>query len=343
MKVRQTCRFLCVVAGLVLSACGGGGGGGGETPAIADAAYDGIRDQAYLDAANAETLILGAYGSPDFAEIVPLAAVGQENLVTLNADFSDPFQLVTLFSQTAEKLTRDRQVQTQALLVPAEECLNYPEGTLTDNLTESTDGTTDRVSGTITYINCDVGDGIVLDGNVQISASINVNTLDMNLSMTMNPLGYSDGFETYSLIGSLAGDITSNLMVFDLTINMTLDTLTDAMYWLNDYVIHETDEFTGIRSTVSGRFYDSGYGYVDFETDPLQTIYEPYNTSESTYDGLLYFYGSSGSQANLWLGVNQEDYCINGINQSGAFDLGTCVNQAAQIEIIIELMEYGLR
>jgi hypothetical protein len=310
----------------MLNACGGGGGSGSQPPAIADAAYEGVRDQVYLEAANAEALILGAYGSPDIAEIVPLAAAEPASSVAPNTDFSDPFQLVTLFGQTAERLTQDWQVQTQALLVPAEECLNYPAGTLTDNLTESNDGTTDRISGTITYINCDVGDGIVLDGSTSISASINVNTLDMHLSMTMNPLGYSDGLETYSLIGVLAGDITSNLTVFDLTMNITLDTVAGPMYWLNDYVIHETDEFSGIRSTASGRFYASDYGYVDFETDPIETIYVPYNTSESTYDGLLYFYGSSGSHANLWLGVNQGDYCINVFNQSGVFDLGTCVN-----------------
>lgn len=325
MKARRLFRFfVVVVAVLLLNACGGGGGGGGESRTIADAAYDGVRDQAYLDAANAEILVLGAYGSPDIAEIVPLAVGGQESRVTPNTDFSDPFRLLTLFSQTAEELTRERQIQPQGLLVPAEECLNYPLGTLADTLTETTSSTTDKVSGTISYTNCDVGDGIILDGEVVVSASINLNTFDMHLSMTMNPLGYSDGLDTYSLTGRLTGDITSNLTVFDLAINMTLDTLSGEMYWLNNYAIHETDEFSGIRSTVAGRFYASDYGYVDFETDPLETIYVPYNTSESTYDGHLYFYGSSGSHANLWLGVNQGDYCINVFNQAGVVDLGTC-------------------
>ena len=63
-------------------------------------------------------------------------------------------------------------------------------------------------------------------------------------------------------------------------------------------------------------------GYVDFST--LETIFIPYNPFEATYDGLIKFIGSNKSYAYLWLGVNQNDYCINVFNASGVVNLGTC-------------------
>lgn len=320
-------NWLVLVAATVLvSACGGGGGGGddGAAVALADAAYTGVRTQAYIDANNAESLVLGAYGELDYGGIIPLSTESPAGIGTAGAN--DPYGLAIVFNQAAAQVRQKVQVQPLALLDPAQECLNYPAGTLSDTLVESVTDTTDTLSGTISYSNCDVG-GATLNGTVSLTASIDLATFDVTLAMTMNPLGYDDGLMSYTLTGDLSGSETTNAsgyMVSHLVFNLTVDDLAGHTYWLNNYVIDETEEPSGLRSTMRGRYYDNDYGYVDFVTDPLDTIFVPFNPTDSTYDGRLDFTGSSSSRATLWLGVNQSDYCINVFNASGVVDIGTC-------------------
>lgn len=322
---RKSWLVVLAATTLLLSACGGGGGGGGgdSVASPADAAYSGVRVLAYIDAANAETLVLGAYDDGDVGAIVPLSAANPDADVP---NISDPYKLSLLFDHAASLVNRDLQVRPQALLDPAQECLNYPAGTLSDTLVELAGDTTDTVSGDIYYSNCDVG-GAILNGTVHLSATLDLMTDAMTLSMTMNPLSYDDGVMNYALIGSYSGSMTTNAMgymVSQLTLNVTLRNSDGKTYWLNNYVIDETEEISGVRSTVRGRFYHNDYGYVDFLTDPVDTIFVPYNPSDSTYDGRIDYTGGSGSSAILWLGVNQGDYCINVFNASGVANIGTC-------------------
>ena len=326
-KLQKGWVIVLVAITAVVSACGGGGGGGGESSNPADAAYSGVRTEAYIVATNAEALVLGAYGGVDIGGITPLAIESPGATGVLTDQISDPFNLSIVFHQASALVRQDVQVNAQSLLDPAQECLNYPSGTLSDTLVETVSGTTDKVDGSINYNNCDIG-GAILDGAVKISATINLLTDDLTLSMTMNPLDFDDGIMTFSLIGSISGTMTTNssgFLVSHLTLNITLDDLTGKTFWLSNYVIDETEEINGMRSSVRGRFYENDYGFVDFVTDPSDTIFVPFNPSDSTYDGRIDFTGSSGSHATLWLGVNQSDYCINVFNSSGVVDLGTCV------------------
>jgi hypothetical protein len=143
--------------------------------------------------------------------------------------------------------------------------------------------------------------------------------------MTMNPITVDDGGATYTLNGEMNGSETidnSGFLVSHLTLNITLEDSTGQSFWLNNYKIDNTEESSGTRSTISGRYYDNDYGFVDFNT--IETIYVPYNPFEATYAGLITFVGREGTHANLRLGVNQNDYCINVFNASGIVNLGTC-------------------
>lgn len=322
---RKSWLVMLAATTLCVSACGGGGGGGGDNPATspADAAYSGVRAQAYIDTTNAEALVLGAYDGGDVGTIVPLSAAIPDADVP---NVSDPYKLSLLFDHAVSLVNKDLQVRPQALLDPAQECLNFPAGTLSDTLVESAGDTTDTVSGYIYYSNCDVG-GAILNGTVYLAATLDLITDAMTLSMTMNPLSYDDGVTAYSLTGSYSGSMTTNaagLLVSQLILNVTLEDSGGKTYWLNNYVIDETEEIDGVRSTVRGRFYENDYGYVDFLTDPVDTIFVPYNPTDATYDGRIDYTGGSGSSAILWLGVNQGDYCINVFNASGVADIGTC-------------------
>ena len=120
-------------------------------------------------------------------------------------------------------------------------------------------------------------------------------------------------------------------MTGDVTINMTLEEPSGKTYWLNNYKIHSLETFDpsatywGTQSTVSGRYYSNDHGYVDFVT--AEAVFVPFDEWAPVYDGLIKFTGSDGSHANLWLGVNRDDYCINVFNASGVVDIGTCAPQ----------------
>lgn len=326
---------LCFATAIFATACGGGGGGGGGggddavAPVLtpADVAYTGVRTEAYIDENNAEALVLGAFSGEDIEGIVPLATASTDATDVLTAKSSAPYNLSVVFKQIVAMVQPDAQIKTLALLDPAQECFNYPSGTLSDTLVESVSGTTNTLTGDIIYNNCDIG-GVILDGKVSLSASIDLLTDDLTLNMTMNPLGYNDGITNYSLTGTFSGTMTTDnfgFLVSHLDLDVTFDNLSGRTFWLNNYVIDETEETSGLRSTISGRFYEHDYGFVDFLTDPLETIFVPFNPLDSTYDGRIEYTGRLSSHATLFLGVNQDDYCIEVVNASGVVDLGTCV------------------
>ncbi|PKN11910.1 MAG: hypothetical protein CVU69_09865 [Deltaproteobacteria bacterium HGW-Deltaproteobacteria-4] len=308
-----------------LTACGGGGGGGGSDTDHAASNYSGARTQAYLDANNAEALVLGAYGGMGYRNIIPLTAESLTLSDTSAAVIINPFNLSTLTQKTVEMVKQNFEIKPQSLLDPAEICSNYPSGTTSDTLVESFSATAVSMNGNITFSNCDM-EGVIYDGMVTMAMSLDLQTFLVDkLSMTMNSLSINDGVTSYVMYGNISGTESidnAGFLVSHLTLNVTLEGLSGKTYWLNQYKIDGTEENTGTRSSISGRYYDNDYGYVDFGT--LETIFIPYNPFEATYDGLIKFIGSNNSYANLWLGVNQNDYCINVFNASGVVNLGTC-------------------
>ena len=324
MKTLQTIWLLLLLAAILfyVPACGGGGGGGGEDKSIADEAYTGIRTQAYIDANNAEALVLGAYGAGDIGLIVPLATDEQGV-----EGFASPFILPSFFKKTTTLVRQDFGIKTLSLLSPTE-CLNYPLGTLSDTLEVSGD----TLEGEIYFENCEWIEGVIFDGTMGLKGSYDEkpDSIIFSVSMTMNPLFVNEGIEPVVIYGRIVGkEKTDEFGIMTISdhydFNFTAENQSGQTFWLNNYVIDDFYEFSGLRETASGRYYDYNYGYVDFTT--VEDIFVPYNPTDPTYDGLLEYTGRDGTHANLWLGVNQDDYCINVFNASGwVVDIGTCAN-----------------
>ncbi|MBW6508826.1 MAG: hypothetical protein K0A94_04685 [Desulfuromonadales bacterium] len=308
---------------VLLISCGGGGGGGGSKD-IASSAYTGDRTMAYLDADNAEGLILGAYGGFDYADIMPLSL---ETSAPSATRIDDPYHLVTLIKQILFMTQPGNRVAPLGLLEPGELCSNYPDGYTTDTLKE----TETSVKGDITFFDCNVGEGldiIILNGKMTLSIDYDGELL--TLSFTANPLYLDDSVDRYALYGKLVSKINEWDVVSHTTINMTLEEPSGKTYWLRNYKIDSfetyvnlnNDNYDGTASTISGRYYSNDYGYVDFITE--EVIFVPHNEFAPVYDGLIKYTGSDESHANLWLGVNRDDYCINVFNASGVVNIGTC-------------------
>lgn len=322
----QLLVMTCV--GLTVVACGGGGGS--SSPSLASQAYTGQRTQATFSLANAEALVLGAIEGQEVGGITPLSTESTPVGNSRKATGLSPWELVLLARNAAEQTWATLpQVQPSALLNPAEECLNYPAGTLSDTLVESTGTNTASVSGTISYSNCDIG-GLVLTGNETVSATFNLQTGNINLSLTFVNLQADDGLEDIKLAGTIIGvffiDQANGFPASDLTMDVTVTDAVNKTFWMNNYKLKEWEEAAGIRGLWSGRFYHHDHGYVDFVTDPTDRIFIPFDSLSPTYDGKLDFTGATQSRATLWLGVNAADYCINVYGNTGAHlgDLGTC-------------------
>lgn len=321
MKTLQTIGLLLMLAAILslVPACGGGGGGGGDDRSIADEAFTGVRTQAYIDANNAEALVLGAYGGGDYGDLIPLATGGDAS-----GGVKPLYGLPTLFKNTAAMVKKDMGVTTQALLDPAEMCVNYPYGWVTDNLVESDTSNTVALKGDVTFYNCDIGEGAIFDGTMSLNMTINLETLLITkLSITMDPISVNEGGTSYTLYGTAAGYEyfdNSGYPAFHVAINATLEDPYLKTFWLNNYMEDDVEESNGIRSVMSGRYYDHDYGYVDFTT--AEAIFIPFNLTDPTYDGTLDYSGSEGSNATLKLGPNEIDYCITGFNAAGTFTMG---------------------
>jgi hypothetical protein len=312
--------------------CGGGGGGKSSSEDIASTAYTGDRTMAYLDAINAEALILGAYGGFDYADISPLSL---EISAPPATRIDDPYHLVTLVEQVLFMTRSGDRIAPLGLFEPWELCSNYPDGYTTDTLQETDTG----VKGDINFTNCNVGDAfdiIIFDGKMTLSLDYDGNLL--KLSFTANPLYLTDSVDRYALYGKLASETNEWDRTSHTTINMTLEEPSGKTYWLNNYKIDSietyvtadiepllTVDYYGTESTISGRYYSNDHGYVDFIT--AEVVFVPYDELAPVYDGLIQFVGRDGSHANLWLGVNRDDYCINVFNASGTVDIGTCALQ----------------
>jgi hypothetical protein len=313
---------------LFLISCGGGGGGGSKD--IASTAYSGDRTMAYLDADNAEALILGAYDGLDldYEGIIPLSVAAS---ASPSNRIDNPYQLVTLVERVLLMAQPGNRVVPLGLLEPWEMCSNYPAGYSTDTL-KTTDTS---VKGDINFYNCNVGDEfdeLILDGKMTLSVIEEGNLL--KLSITVNPIYLDDGVNRYGLYGKIGAEINEWDLVSHVTINLTMEEPSGRTYWLNNYKIKSVETsvtvdpigtYWGTQSIVSGRYYSNDHGYVDFVT--AEAIFVPFDELAPVYDGLLKFTGSAGSHANLWLGVNRDDYCINVFNASGVVDIGTCAPQ----------------
>jgi hypothetical protein len=252
---------------------------------------------------------MGGYSGGEFGGIVPLAASPGAN----GAKIKDPFKLETLLKQTAALVKQNFQISPQSLFTPWELCENYPDGYTDDTLELESNG----ASGDIIYTNCDAGDGVIIDGTMSLSVTL-VDNNTFKFKATMDPLYFDDGSLSAALYGRISGKIDELPQpVEQYTYEITVDDLTGHTYWINDYTEDLSKVNFGTEIKISGRYYDSDYGYVDLTTPVTIFILDEYNIG--TYDGLIDYTGRDGSHATLSLGPNENDYCINGSNASGAF------------------------
>lgn len=295
--------FLVLTAGLTLSlaACGdsgGGGGGGGLT-------YSGNTSPAAITETSAEDIALAAYGAGsaggNLADAAGMVASGEDVEAVTNP------RTLLLARTIAENLKRKNQSKdSETLAVGVTESGTYDGscgGTASWSSTYSYTETAINSTDTITfssychegdpYENFDTGGATYTSGSMSISSSFT--EVSMDATININNLSVTDSSDSYTMDGNMSMVIVMDMVSWDttMTINMVMhDNNTDHQAKLENYVMTVDD---GGSATISGKVYDSTYGYVLIDTIAALT----FGATEHPDSGELEFTGAEGVKIRL--------------------------------------------
>lgn len=126
---------------------------------------------------------------------------------------------------------------------------------------------TGSFSGTIVYSDYS-SMGIVINGKADVTGSMSVDggtVSTLAMSLTSLTIDFNDSI--ISLIGRLSWKFNDVSYAETLSMDLTItDHETEKTYWYNNYKILTAYSSSTSNQTMSGRYYDHDYGYVDVST-----------------------------------------------------------------------------
>jgi hypothetical protein len=282
---------------VVLAGCGGGGGGNGaggeDTSGIS---YSGLTTPAHIDESNARQLSTEVYGggsvSPDLSMIGAISLKSQ-NYVSPILDVSQTIrELFKGFVITpGEGGSFAGSAETHGN--PDVEVKNDGQGG-TSTCTIYYDELTGDVSGSLVFSNYH-SDAIVAVGTITFSGIYDPNTDILTLDCTFQNYKESDSVSSFTYFGSASAAMSAD--GFSITIDAYIkDGGSEKVCWLNHYQLTETDRSGYNEITISGRYYNPDYGYVDFAA---QSPFICYDAEKYPAEGILELTGDNDTSARL--------------------------------------------
>jgi len=271
---------------LTIIATGGGGDGG----APAGIVYTGLTSQATLDDTNAEALATGAYLGGSVASVMGSVAVvrpseiGRPRTLTASRALEDAIRRIDPSSTSAGASFG----ATGSGSLPGN-C----GGEAFYNITY--DDVKGAFSGTINFLGyCEYG--VTLNGFTPFSGTLDPGTgqfKEFTISFTL--VTVSEGSDSFAM----QGYISYTYQPPPTSVNMDLllrDNSTMAVFWMNNYTMPLNVQPGYVEFTISGRFYDPAYGYVDVST------FTPFHINDGELypsQGVLIILGSGVTKARL--------------------------------------------
>jgi len=270
MKYKNVAPLLFSFFVMALTACGGGGG--------SSSGFTGVQTLAVIDDSNAQQLVIDAYdgGSVTDLMVMPLSVGGGQNqpLAPLGIVLFDSVPDID-FAPTVKPL----YVET----IPGT-C----GGSATANISE---GQT-SASGSIVYDNyCDAG--MTLNGSVTFSASVNMQTNVVSMTMKFNSLTVGEG--SISGTVSMSFDFDDPNGASTMGMNIVLTDALDQTFWVDHYTMTITPGGTVDTVQFSGTYHDFDAGHVVITSDSLQVD----SFTGIPESGTLHFEGGNGTYADL--------------------------------------------
>ncbi|OGW34284.1 MAG: hypothetical protein A2X58_01240 [Nitrospirae bacterium GWC2_56_14] len=287
-----------------LAACGGGGG---ATVGVTDPApaYKGNRSKAVVSQDNATALALGGYTGGRLGTAI---GTGGMSKTTTTTTLGSPviFQLTSGLKKSLLQINipnvsqrQKQQPATSAKVLRRTEKFDAtgPYGGRASYSLDINDST-GSYAGTIDYANFTTA-YYMFTGKVDILGTMNPDlqaidrlTISFGSLQISSPTGY-----VVVLTGSISWGFNLAASSDTMTMNVVmLDQSSGKAYWLNDYTVTSTYGSYSVTETISGRYYDPDYGYVDFASEtPLVTNY----SQEWPASGTISFSGGNGTSVRL--------------------------------------------
>ncbi len=137
---------------------------------------------------------------------------------------------------------------------------------------------------------------VTISGSASFSGSVDLITSEfLEFSLSFSSLTTTSDSDSFTV----SGDITFNYQTSPATATMDIlmpDSTSGKVYWVNNYSLTIEDTGAFVDFTVSGRFYDPDYGWVDIGTT---TNFQISVGQEYPYQGVLVLDGTGGTQARL--------------------------------------------
>ncbi|GFE59279.1 hypothetical protein [Geobacter sp. AOG1] len=300
-----------VVTATCLAACGGGGSGssGGST---SSGSYSGATNQATLSTANARAVSVDAYNGAQAS--ATLGSVGVVTAGNGGATTDAPLVQVVADTLAASVQRLDPKGATGPAATGASVQVSIPGtygGTLSYVL--NVNETNGSFSGTFTYTNFqEVQNGPFISGVVTFSGVYDQTSGKFSsFSLSFTDFAATESGKTFTMSGTISWSLSST-GTRAVTANLFLrNNTTGAISWVKDYTFTLTAQWA---LTITGRYYDPVYGYVDISTPvPLQVS----SLSGQPTSGVLLFTGASGTSARITF--NATGYTVEVDTGTGTF------------------------
>jgi hypothetical protein len=288
---------------LLLAACGSSDT---RTTGIVDPApsYSGKTTQATVTAGNAESFALEGYGGNGLATSVS-GFSGMAKTAPRSADHRSVRQIVQTLKQATGRLDIPGKAAQKRLEKKNSRTAKTVPRTVTQQIAGDTGGVVNYTLevnelfgsffGTLDFQNYS-SQGVVISGKAEMLGAFDANLQQFNrITLSFKSLTVTDNTSSCTLIGSISLGFNYSTATDTLSMNVVVqDNADNQTYWFNNYTLTTTGNGSSQSQSISGRYYNPKYGYVDLSTlSPLVAYYQ----SKWPYQGVLRCAG----QQDTWL------------------------------------------
>ena len=286
--------FLISCIAIFTAACGSSGGNsssdGSASSNDSTIQYTGLTTQATINEDNARDISAGSYQGGTTSSALTASGViqsentveiGRPRTVVLSQIFEDALQKVDIASHSTAAFSGAKESSTETI---AGDC----GGEATINI--SYDDVTGDFNGTMNF-NGYCSEGAVISGSVDFSGKLNVNTGDPEyLDLSFNDVSTVSGGDSFTISGTMKLDC--RVSPERATVSMLMkDNVSGKVYKLENFIMTSDEKSGYVDITMSGRFYDPDYGYVELSTP---VAFRFYDGDEWPSQGELFIDGNSG-------------------------------------------------
>ena len=285
--------FISIVAFGLLSSigCSGGGGGGGVSSGLN---YTGVTSQAIIDENNANEIATGSLVGGEIGSNLSILGAVSENSNSTKSPLV--FNIASYFLDVIyqiESSTIQSAGYLGAVVTESDSIAGSCGGSISTSLTA--DDQTGNFNGSLAFNNFCEPDSSV-NGVMTLSGNIDVTTGVINyIEMSFTNITMIAGQESISLNGSMDFNLQSSPMRMTMSF-VFKDNNLNKTYKYENFVYEYTQGVGYEDMTLTGRYYDPDYGYVDIITESPLRIND---TDLYPSTGTVTATGDSGTKARL--------------------------------------------